>query len=333
MDIDIVIPWVDGSDPEWIREKNRYSSTRVDDSNSTNRFRDLGLMKYWFRGVEKYIPWFHKMYFVTWGHVPAFLNIDNPKLKIVRHEDFIPKDWLPTFSSHTIELNIHRIPELSEHFIYFNDDTYVTKELSPDYFFKDDLPCTQATEIPLGFIGKPEVWSYAAVNDIAIINKHFKKAQQDRIEKKKFINPKYPFKDNVRTFLFRYVIPDYYSGFKNFHSPAAFRKESFHKVWDNEPEILADTSEHKFRNQEDVNQWLVQWWQIASGQFVPGKVDNVRCAADTWATDSICETIKSQAHDMICINDPDDPTDFETNSKKIQAAFEAILPDKCSFEK
>ena len=138
MDIDVVVPWVDGSDSKWIREKNKYSPDRIDDSNSANRFRDWGLMKYWFRGIEKYIPWFHKLYFVTWGHIPDFLNIDYPRLQIVRHEEYIPHEWLPTFSSHTIELNVHRISGLAEHFIYFNDDTYnsifdpKSKSLTPE---------------------------------------------------------------------------------------------------------------------------------------------------------------------------------------------------------
>lgn len=333
MDIDIVVPWVDGSDPAWLKEKNKYSPAQIDDSNSANRFRDLGLMKYWFRGIEKYIPWFHKLYFVTWGHIPDFLNTEDPKLQIVRHEDFIPKEWLPTFSSHAIELNIHRISGLSEYFVYFNDDTYVTKELSSDYFFRNGLPCTQATEIPLGFIGKPEIWSYAAVNDIAIINKHFKKSQQDREKRKRFLCSEYPFKDNLRTFLFRYLIPDYYSGFKNFHSPAAFRKESFREVWENEPEILARTSGHRFRNQEDVNQWLVQWWQIVSGAFEPRGTNTCNFGLSAETADSICDAIKNSRYDMICVNDPEDVDEAERLVEQIKNAFESILPQKSSFER
>lgn len=57
MDIDIVIPWVDGSDSAWQAEKAKYSGKRTDDSDSVNRYRDWGLMPYWFRSIESYAPW------------------------------------------------------------------------------------------------------------------------------------------------------------------------------------------------------------------------------------------------------------------------------------
>ena len=94
--IDIVIPWVDGSDPAWLKEKRIY----LKDNKTTvleHNFRDWGLLKYWFRGVEKNLPWVRKIYFVTWGHLPTWLNTDNPKLVVVNHRDYIPVDYLPTF--------------------------------------------------------------------------------------------------------------------------------------------------------------------------------------------------------------------------------------------
>ena len=57
-----------------------------------------------------------KIHFVTWGHIPEWLNTEHPKLNIVRHEDFIPEKFRPTFNSHTIEWNFHRIPGLAEKF-------------------------------------------------------------------------------------------------------------------------------------------------------------------------------------------------------------------------
>ena len=57
MDIDFVVLWVDGNDPEWRAEKAKYQGAVTDDSNSVNRFRDWGLMPYWFRAVEKFTPW------------------------------------------------------------------------------------------------------------------------------------------------------------------------------------------------------------------------------------------------------------------------------------
>ena len=126
--IDFVIPWVDGSDREWQKEKQRYSGNLAQDDRDI-RFRDWGMLKYWFRGVEKYAPWVNNIYFVTCGHLPSWLNTSHPKLKIIRHSDYMPADYLPTFSSHPIELNMHRIKDLSEYFAvsYRHVRAHVTK--------------------------------------------------------------------------------------------------------------------------------------------------------------------------------------------------------------
>ena len=48
----------------------------------------------------------------------------------VTHEDIFPnKSHLPTFSSPAIEAHIHRIPGLSQRYIYFNDDVMFGKEV------------------------------------------------------------------------------------------------------------------------------------------------------------------------------------------------------------
>ena len=137
--VDFVIAWVDGNDKEWQKQRQKYKSGFMED-NSEVRFRDWDNLQYWFRGVEEYAPWVNHIYFITWGHVPQWLNLDNPKLKIVNHKDYIPEKYLPTFNSHTIELNMHRIQGLSRQFVYFNDDMFLTAPVTKEMFFKNDLP-------------------------------------------------------------------------------------------------------------------------------------------------------------------------------------------------
>ncbi|MBR6908270.1 hypothetical protein IKN40_07520 [bacterium] len=86
--------------------------------------------------MEKFTPWVNNVFFVTCGHYPSWLNLNHPKLKFIKHEDYIPKEYLPTFCSHTIELNFHRIKELSEHFVYFNDDTFIINHMRESDFFE-----------------------------------------------------------------------------------------------------------------------------------------------------------------------------------------------------
>ena len=125
-DIDLVIPWVDGNDVEWKKEKDKCLEAG---DGRVNRYRDWDNLRYVFRGIEKYMPWIRKIHFVTWGHLPEWLNVEHPKLNIVKHQDYIPEKYLPTFSSHTIEMNLHRIKGLAEQFIYTNDDIFFLKDI------------------------------------------------------------------------------------------------------------------------------------------------------------------------------------------------------------
>lgn len=333
MDIDIVVLWVDGNDPAWQAEKAKYQGKTLDDSNSANRFRDWGLMPYWFRGVERFAPWVRTVHFVTCGHAPAFLNLNAPRLHHVRHTDFMPPEALPTFSSHALEMNLHRIPGLAEHFIYFNDDMFLLRPMSETAFFREGLPCTYGGEYPIELVGEIGIWQHASVNNLGVINAHFQKKQQVARFGKRYANPAYRWQDNLRTRAIEKLFPNYFTGFKNLHAPAAYRKSTFEAVWNAEPELLRRTTEHRFRSAEDVNQWLCLWWQVASGQFAPFNTDNLVSCADERTIDGLCDAIVQQKHDMICINDPESPVDFDDLSARLQAAFAEILPEKSEFEK
>ena len=333
MDIDFVVLWVDGNDPAWQAEKAKYQGRTLDDSNSANRFRDWGLMPYWFRAVEKFTPWVRRIHFVTCGHVPAFLDLDHPKLHHVKHTDFLPSEVLPTFSSHAIEMNIHRIPGLAEHFVYLNDDTYILRSMPETAFFRDGLPCTYGGEYPIELVGEIGIWQHAAVNDLGVINAHFDKRTQVKQFGGKYANRTYRWQDNLRTRAVEKLFPNYFTGFKNLHAPAAYTKSTFAAVWTAESELLARTTAHRFRSAEDVNQWVCLWWQVASGQFAPFDTDNVVSCADADTVAGLCRIIRQQSHDMLCINDPETPVNFEGLSAQLRAAFETILPEKSGFER
>ena len=333
MDIDIVVLWVDGDDPEWQAEKAKYQGTAVTDANSANRFRDWGLMPYWFRAVEKFAPWVRTVHFVTCGHVPAFLNLDAPKLHHVKHSDFIPEKYLPTFNANTIEMNVHRIPGLAERFVFFNDDMFLLRPMPQTAFFQDGLPCTYGGEVPAAFCGKAGIWQHLIVNDLRVVNNHFKKSEQVRKYKRKYVNAAFSRKDNIRTRMLERLYPGQFLGFKNLHAPAAFCKSTLESIWQAEPDLLDATSANRFRTAEDVNQWLAIWWQVADGRFTPYDTDNVVADCTAQNVDALCRMIQKQSHDMLCINDPSAQSPVETLSARLVAAFESILPEKSSFEK
>ncbi|MBQ2854017.1 MAG: stealth family protein [Oscillospiraceae bacterium] len=332
MDIDVVILWVNGADPAWLEEKKKYTPPAAADSNSPNRYRDWGLLPYWFRSIDRFMPWVRKVHLVTWGHVPAFLNCKAPKLNVVKHTDFIPAEYLPTFSSHAIEMNIHRIPDLSEHFVYFNDDTFLLRPMSESDFFRNGLPCTYGREEPWIFTHPVGIWSHAAANDLGIINRHFSKREAVSHHREKFYSREYRWKDNLRTWVLNRLYPDHFSGFRNLHAPAAYLKKTFEAVWEAEPELLQSTCRDRFRKAENVNQWVCLWWQVASGDFSPCVIDNLVNSVTEETIDALCSCIESQSHTYICLNDPEQPVDFAYLSRRLRDSFEKLLPERSQFE-
>ena len=326
MDIDIVIAWVDGSDPDWLREKARF---RAPEEDGEGRYRDLGLLPYWFRLVEQNAPWARKIHFVTWGHVPEFLNLESEKIHIVRHMDFIPEEFLPTFSSHAIELNLHRIPGLAEHFIYFNDDMFLLRPSRPEDFFRDGLPCTWGAEVPWVFSGEPGVWSHAAANGLGVINRRFPKKEAVLRHGGKYRRGRW--QDVLRTAALEVLFPDGFLGFANLHSPNSYRKQTFREVWAAEPELLGRTCRRRFRGCEDVNQWLMLWWQVAGGAFYPRQVDNLVLDVSPENIGALCAAVRQKKHTFLCANDPGG--DIEQEAAGLRAAFQEIVPEKSGFER
>lgn len=331
--VDFVILWVDGNDPAWQNEKSKYQSAELTENNAKNRYRDWGILPYWFRSVEKFAPFVRKIHFVTWGHLPPFLNVEHPKLHVVRHDEFIPQEYLPTFSSHAIEMNIHRIPGLADRFVYFNDDMFLLRPFQPEDFFRDGLPCTYGGEVPIELTGNIGTWQHAAVNDLGIVNAHFSKRESVARYGKKYRNRRYRWKDNLRTYLLEKLHPDYFTGFKNLHAPAAYLKSAFEEVWRAEPEKLDSTCRDRFRTSDNVNQWVMLWWQVASGRFSPAVIDNLVDSVSPASIDKLCAAIEGQAHDYICLNDPEVEIDFNALSTRLHHAFDTLLPEKSSFEK
>lgn len=134
--IDFVVTYLDSTDKKWQEERAKYSGEKLDSRNSEARYRNMDNFQYWFRAIERYAPWVNKIHLVTWGHVPEWLDTTNPKINIVKHDDYIPKEYLPTFNSNVLDLNLDRIPGLSENFVYFNDDIFLNSKTEPSDFLK-----------------------------------------------------------------------------------------------------------------------------------------------------------------------------------------------------
>lgn len=332
--IDFVIMWVDGNDPKWQQEKNKYDK-KANADDSIVRFRDWDLLQYWFRGVEKFAPWVNKIYFVTWGHLPKWLDTSNPKLVIVNHKDYIPEKYLPTFSANTIELNLHRIKDLSENFVLLNDDVYLIDKVEEKDYFKGNTPM-DTIGLNVHCVQKSLISQYFCVNDVGIVNEHFNFKESFNKNKKKWYSLK-----NGKALLRTLVLKSCprFPGFWQHHLSSSFNKKTFEEVWEKEYDFLDQTCMHRFRETTDVNQWVMKEWQIADGNFEVrshkfGKSFFIDRDGIKDTKDEILNYIAKQKGKMIAINDgPMSDEEFDDIVKALKETFEKILPEKSSFEK
>lgn len=327
--IDIVIPWVNPNDSEWQAEKKKYMCfTNEDEDSREIRYRDWDNLKYVFRSIEKCTPWVRKVHFVTCGQVPSWMNVNNPKLNLVNHTDYIPREFLPTFSSHVIELHMHKIPDLSEQFIYINDDIFFLKRLKPEDFFKNGLPC----DVNISNLIVPYRIKFTPIvfKTVAYINKHFSKRDNIRKRPFQFINYKYGFAGLISFLMF--IKWEDYTGFYNHHLAHSYLKSTFETVWKEEPEILLETSSHRFRDNNDVNQYIFRFWQLASGKFCPCTLHGKNFKANNGSNKKIINYIRHQKGRMICINDDEAIKDFERVKRDINRELNRLYPHKSRFE-
>lgn len=326
--IDFILPWVDGSDPAWCSQRDSYLPEKASAGTNACRFRDGGTLRYWFRGVERFAPWVNNVYFITWGHVPEWLNLNHPKLKIVRHEEYIPHQYLPTFNSNVIELNAHRIQGLSENFVLFNDDTFLISECDEKDFFVHGLPRDEMIEraiIPSGWM----LIDHTKVNITGMINQHFSKREVHRRRLLKSFNPKYGLRN---IYSISSIIYGQFMGFRNPHIPMSHLKSTFEEVWAAEEEELSSTSSNKFRTNSDLNHWLMRYWNLCSGRFVPRSPRFGRCYTLPKDIEKACKCIRSPSCNLLCINDSTIEFDFDNLQARLLREFDRLLPDKSQYE-
>jgi len=328
-DVDIVVTWVDDNDIEWRETRDRFKNSENDsEAQSDLRFRDWDLLRYWFRGIANYAPWVRRVYLVTVNPVPKWLNLDNGKVVVVHHEDFIPREYLPTYNSRVIELNLHRIEGLSENFVYFNDDYFLCKPTKKSHFFKGDLPRAMAV---LNSLSVGDNISHAMLNNIQLLNENFSKHHVLRESPLKWFNLKY----GISMLQNLALLPwPRFTGFHNHHLPLALKRSVAEEIWNREFDALDRTSRSRFRQFTDVNPFLISWWSICSGKFAPAHLKKYGryFQLDQVGVAPVVESIRKQKYSTICINDGSVP-DLDAAKHEIQSAFESILSEPCRFER
>ena len=140
MDIDLVYTWCNGNDTNFISIKNKF----INDMSVLNpdiRFENINEIYWSIQSVFKFIPFIRTIYIVTYNQIPDIDPdwIESGKVVIVDHSQIMPPEIIPCFFSDVIESYLHNIPNLSEIFIYNNDDCFHTKKIERDDIYIKNL--------------------------------------------------------------------------------------------------------------------------------------------------------------------------------------------------
>lgn len=338
MNIDFVVMWVDGNDLSWQDRMLSYKGTS-EQSNPT-RFRDWNIFKYWFRSIERFAPWVHRVFLITDNQIPSWININYSKLKIIDHKDFIPAEYLPTFNSHTIELNIHRIEGLSEHFVVFNDDTFINAPITPEYYFKNGLPCDAPFEhifTPRCYFPEVDMWGINIIEfcDTQVVNAHFNRKEVTKANPKGWYGSYLGWKYRLQAYLIRLSGRTEFQHFYSPHNERPFLKSIFEKAWKEEDRMLCNSCT-RFRENVSLNLYFMRYWQLASNKFYPEN-SILQKQVVQLATSSL-SLLESKLNDTniksLCVNDSSlcDYEDYMQAKPLVRNLFEKKLPHKSSFE-
>lgn len=142
--VDVVYTWVDGADAQWAAKRANYLPA-LEAHRAINQmqahYRDNQELRYSLRSLEQYAPWVRHIFIVTDAQKPSWLDTAHPKITVVDHREIIPTEYLPTFNSHVIEAYLYRISGLAEHYLYCNDDFFLSSPCTVgDFFTSNGLP-------------------------------------------------------------------------------------------------------------------------------------------------------------------------------------------------
>ncbi|PJG58405.1 stealth family protein [Aeromonas cavernicola] len=243
--VDVVFTWVDGSDPRWRQQYDHYRNT-VDATRlgrhaiDPARFSNHDELKYSLACVLEFLPWVRRVYIVTDQQRPPWLT-ESDRVRIIDHTVIIDRQYLPTFNSHVIEAHLHKIPDLAEHFIYFNDDVFVARPLPAGHFFRSNgiaslfMAKKSLTKMKSKGVDTPTL--SASLRAVDILNNRFSVIVDNPLV----------------------------------HTYVPLRKSMFTEVWQHYQADISSFLPNRFRTNHDLNlpTFLVPWYSYMRGTAVP----------------------------------------------------------------
>lgn len=305
-DVDIVFMWVDDKDIHWQREKEKWQRLLGVKGIAVNvsRYRNNDELRYALRSVYKNIPWVRKIFLITNGQKPSWLDLTHPKISLVKHSDILPEEALPCFNSTAIEAGIHKIKDLSEFFLLANDDTFICRTVEKNIFFKDDKPILRTV---------PTKWtlqlraSNIYCNNVTYTNKLIEKKYGKTFE------------------------------IESHHNIDAYRKSVMMDAFNLFPEDFNRTIRSKFRKKGELHRSIVNFYMLANelceqrmiGESIVQMQESLVMEPANLQT--MLKKIVSKKYVFLCLND----NEFVQSKyvKNISIFLNALFPVAAPWEK
>ena len=310
-DVDLVYLWCDGNEPKFRERKNywlRKENKRLDrQATAVGRFEQVDELKYSLRSAEEYLPWIHHIYIVTDRQVPTWLNTQNPKLTIVDHSEIIPKQYIPVFNSTAIETSIYKIPNLSEHFLLANDDTFVNRPLTKNFFFQQGMPIIRLK--PGSVVNANSLYRDQLLNAIELSEQYFG--------------------SSLPLFSTRDFVPH--------HNIDAYLKSDYAACANQFEKEYQETLTHRFRRADDIQRLVVDIWSVmhehAQVRIVFPSSNNPRGIDSLMISNTTKDyggLLARRNPGLFCLND----SEFSTPEDRLRVKefLEKRFPKKSEFE-
>ena len=309
-DIDLVYTWVDGNDLAWRRKHDAF--TGVDNSKKDDdckgRYADNDELRYSLRAAELYAPWIRKIFIVTDNQIPEWLDTSNPRVRVVDHKEIIPKEGLPCFNSQVIEHCLSRIPDLSEHFLYANDDMFFNREVYPIDFFADDgFPLVRLTRSHMRGL---MIW------------------MKEKLLRRGLSRYNMALRNASR--LVKHSYGKYYYEKTHHNIDAYLRSDCLHVLNKFEKEIVPTLSNH-LRGIDDIQRIVYSYVGLAEGRahkVYVGKETSFMLRIHKWDR---YKSLEEKNPKFFCLNDSQYASDADR--VKVREFLKERFPNKSSFEK
>ena len=291
--MDIVITYVNGLDPLWQKDYEQHTNTPI----LEKRFRDWGTLRYLLRGIEVNMPFIRRVHLVVArdSQVPEWVN--RKEVNIVLHKDIIPEEYLPTFNCNPIEMHLHRIKDLDEEYLYFNDDLYPMAKCEPTDFFR----------------GGKGVLGFSHHFIVSGMYKHICKNSDSAARKALGMKSSWWF-----------IRPQ--------HTCTPMLRSECEKVYGVlKEDILATLT--RTREGNNLNQYLFLDYLYYKGLIIREKISNKHISVGITSISKIKSAILNPSANLLCINDVHlSEKRYEEMRKAVLDAFEEKFPQKSKFE-